>query len=108
MKHTKEPWIIDPEGIKPDNDGIATIVIFCPDGPYHGRTAMAYAECGREDELESNAHLIAEAPAMLRRLESAARWVGKLAADNDTNYIGERAHQELERITAVIAKAKGE
>ena len=90
MEHTKEPWKAigvyeDGYRIFANNiDLIATV----PD--------------------ESNAFLIAEAPAMLRRLESAARWVGKLAADNDTNYIGGRAHQELERINAVIAKARGE
>ena len=96
--HTKEPWLLD-ESINfvyritnKDNDEIAR----CP------RSGIA------EMRTQANALLIAQAPAMLRRLESAARWVGKLAADNDTNYIGERAHQELERINAVIAKARGE
>ena len=57
---------------------------------------------------EANARLIAQAPAMLRRLESAARWVGKLAADNDTNHIGARAHQELEKINVLTSTARGE
>ena len=103
MEHTKEPW---KQGL--DFFGKPCNRIEDAEG-----NPIAYADWhpdGIRDwgKTIANARLIAEAPAMLRRLESAARWVGKLAADNDTNYIGERAHQELERINAVIAKARGE
>ena len=91
--HTKEPWTHKhPNYYADDAEQIL--------GP-NNEIIACYIE-------PDNAILIAQSPAMLRRLESAARWVGKLAADNDTNYIGERAHQELERINAVIAKARGE
>ena len=97
--HTKEPWKVIANPIEHSKYDLHTI--WADDmSVLIARTCFAPAS-------ESNALLIAQAPAMLRRLESAARWVGKLAADNDTNYIGERAHQELERINAVIAKARG-
>ena len=96
MKHTKEPWTYYHEKIGD---------CFVVRSNEQGAIAETFTSSDRD---RANAILIAEAPAMLRRLESAARWVGKLAADNDTNYIGGRAHQELERINAVIAKARGE
>jgi len=64
MKHTPAPWISD-EQQAPDDDGIATIAIFGPDGPGMGRTASAYAEIGRRSELKPNARLIAAAPELL-------------------------------------------
>jgi hypothetical protein len=61
MIHTSEPWITDNE-IVMDDDGIPCILIYGPDGPGNGRVAMAYAECGNEQELKGNANLITVAP----------------------------------------------
>jgi len=60
---TAGPWMVD-EKEWADDDGIASIVVFGPDGPGRGRVAMAYAELGRESELRPNADLIASAPDM--------------------------------------------
>ena len=82
MKHTKGPWVLSPDGIIEDVDG-NYVVIFCPEGPYYGRVAMVYAECGRDCELVPNARLIAAAPDLLEALEEI---VELMDAVNDGQY----------------------
>ena len=69
MKHTPGPWIVEDNPVSIDLEGENTVIVYCPEGVGYGRVAMVYAECGRVDELEPNARLIAAAPDMLETLE---------------------------------------
>ena len=53
-----------------DDEGTSTVFVFGPAGAGYGRVAMAYAECGREDELIPNVNLIAAAPELLEEEEN--------------------------------------
>jgi hypothetical protein len=70
--HTSGPWKAELEAVE-DQSSVPTVFIFGPSGVGMGRVAMAYAECGRESELLSNARLIAAAPELLEMLSDIAQ-----------------------------------
>ena len=106
-KHTPGPWRVDGEDISaPD---VPCINICAGDfGPSFYHVCDVSSQLNERTEqfelLDSdwaNAHLIAAAPEMLAALEEAVRWI-----DNTSYMMADQSM--IDKINAVIAKAKGE
>ena len=89
LNYTQGDWSVDREDgeivVVNDDDGVDTILIFGPRGQGYGRVAMAYAECGRVDELEGNAKLLALAPKLLEMCEKVLNYRRGLGEYNFTH-----------------------